>query len=194
MVRPKNKYEGIVWDMLLNKELLPLCNGYPDIIVEIEEHHIVACIEVKALDIQVLRDEQTEMMELLHKYGFECYRWTPASGLIPLFIDDRNLLLQLLKDAPLVPNLTLSPLLDWIDKTTDTVLERGVAPLSIFLGNKKAPHLENNSPSGEYYSKRLLSGLFAILMRLIRLIINLRVIGQFHILHHSKYHNQLRCR
>lgn len=115
MARPKNKYEGIVWDILSNAELSPLRNGYPDIIVEIEEHHIVACIEVKALDEQDLRVEQNEMMLLLHKYGFECYRWTPQSGLVSLFPGDKGVLLQLLDGVSSIPRLALSPLLDWAE-------------------------------------------------------------------------------
>ena len=100
--------------MLSNVELSPLRNGYPDIIVEIEEHHIVACIEVKASDQYNLSTEQEEMMLLLHRYNWECYRWTPESGLIPLFPDDKNVLLQLVKVRQTVPLLSLSSLLDWV--------------------------------------------------------------------------------
>lgn len=116
MIRPKNKYEGMVWDMLLNEKLLPLCSGHPDIIVEIEEHHIIACIEVKTMDKYDLSTEQEEMMSLLHKYGWECYRWAPQSGLVSLFPDDKNVLLQLLKGGQTTPLLSLSRLLDWAER------------------------------------------------------------------------------
>ena len=116
-MRPKNKYEGKVWDMVNRKGLMPFHNGYPDIIVEIEEYHIVACIEVKASEKDELSRGQREMMKLFHKYGFECYRWMPSSGLIPLFPEDNNVLPQLLKDEQSfsISRLAESPLLDWID-------------------------------------------------------------------------------
>ena len=115
MIRPKNKHESMLWDMLRNAKLSPHSSGHPDIVVEIEEHHLIACIEVKASDEYTLSTEQEEMMSLLHRYGWECYRWTPSSGLIPLFPDGKNVLLKLMKGSQTAPLLSLSPLLDWVD-------------------------------------------------------------------------------
>ena len=84
--RPKNKAEGMCWDILTEKGWEVTKRGWPDFIAWHDDQPIF--VEVKPNQNTALKDRQLHIMDVLAGAGLRCYRYSPDVGFTALTRDN----------------------------------------------------------------------------------------------------------